>query len=183
MNHFFQTLLSHGIGSLGKTETDALIMWHLDQTGIPPENVPLKTLSNTEAGFRTRTSSSRIRSLRYEAALRYAPDIEAEAQERFLRAVARGIWDPDAEKIVLILEDILVKEWIENRLRRSGTLLPDSLSGEAVDLSAEGCFLLLEVLFPKDPRNPTLRHAYETARAAKQLETRLPVLLQGYATK
>lgn len=61
---FLKYYLRSGFGSLTKRDTDALVMYLIDEDGIE-DNLPLKTLTNQQTSIRLKIPASKVKSLRY----------------------------------------------------------------------------------------------------------------------
>ena len=86
---FLDSYLKLGLGSMPKTDIDALVMFLLDKHGLRNSG-PLARLSNQAASELLKTPVARIKKLRYEAALKFGGRAEDQAMGRLLAALANA---------------------------------------------------------------------------------------------
>jgi hypothetical protein len=144
---FLRNYLMFGIGTLGKRDTDALVMYLLDKYGLSGTG-PLHKYSNQDASVLLRAPVSRIKQLRYESGLKYGNErIEDQALARLLVALNGAALDVDADKIHIVIEDALAKNWLQGQLKTQGLLFDHSFNAELLKVDAAGLFKLLEQFF------------------------------------
>ena len=146
-NEFLGSYLRFGLGSMSKSDADALVMYLLDRYGSGDDE-PLAGYSNQAVSERLRTPVSRIKKLRYEAALRFGGDVHEQAKARLLAALWNASLEPQDDKICLIIEDSLAKNWLQGQLKTSAQIFDHSFNTEIIRVSAAGLFSVLEQLFP-----------------------------------
>ena len=146
-SEFLQHYLTFGIGALGKRDTDALVMYLLDKYGLPGAG-PLHKYSNQDTSVLLRAPVSRIKQLRYESGLKYGEGrVEDQALARLLVALNGAALDIDAEKIHIVIEDALAKNWLQGQLKTQGLVFDHSFNAELLKVDAAGLFKLLEQFF------------------------------------
>jgi hypothetical protein len=146
-SEFLKHYLSFGIGALGKRDTDALVMYLLDKYGLPGAGA-LHKYSNQDASVLLRAPVSRIKQLRYEAGLKYGEGrVEDQALARLLVALNGAALDLDGEKIHIVIEDSLAKNWLQGQLKTHGLLFDHSFNAELLKVDAAGLFNLLGQFF------------------------------------
>src|SRR5262245_15555276 len=146
-SEFLKHYLAFGIGALGKRDTDALVMHLLDKYGLPGAG-PLHKYSNQDASVLLRAPVSRIKQLRYESGLKYGDGrVEDQALARLLVALNGAALDLDGEKIHIVIEDALAKNWLQGQLKREGLLFDHSFNAELLKVDADGLFKLLGQFF------------------------------------
>lgn len=165
MTAFEDEFLGHylrlGLGSLPKSDIDALVMALLEKYGINGSG-PLAQMSNQAVSEILRTPVSRIKRLRYEAALKFGADIEDEAKGRLLAAIGNATIESETSKICLIIEDSLAKNWLQGKLKDSKQIFDHSFNTELLRVPAEGLFQVLEKIY--DPQQLVeLRAGYSKA--------------------
>jgi hypothetical protein len=171
--YFLDNYLRFGLGSMPKADIDALVMHLIDVHG-DKNRIPLAHLSNQQASERLKTSVSKIKKLRYEAALKFSTvGIKQEAKARLLVAFSKANLEIDfdrGDKIHLIIEDILAKNWLQGQLKEQQTIFDNSFNTELVRVDAEGLFKVLKVCFGgnQDQRIKTFIAKYETLRSKKR---------------
>lgn len=150
MSNFEKEFLDHylrlGLGSMPKTDIDALVMCLLDRYGIKGSQ-PLGQLSNQQVSEQLRAPASRIKKLRYEAALKYGTDVDSEARGRLLAAIGNANIEIESGRICMIVEDALAKNWLQGKLKENRQIFELSFNTEIIRVSANGLFKVLEQLF------------------------------------
>lgn len=168
---FLENYLKFGLGSMPKSDTDALVMHLLDTYG-PNGSSPLATFSNQTVSERLKTPVSKIKKLRYDAALKFGGRIEDQAMGRLLAALSKASLEPDGEKICLIIEDSLAKNWLQGQLKIHQHIFDHSFNTEIVKVSASGLFQALETVFDKTELEK-FKSGYETAKKKRTAEERI----------
>ena len=113
---FLDSYLKLGLASMPKTDIDALVMFLLDKHGLRNSG-PLARLSNQATSELLKTPVARIKKLRYEAALKFGGRAEDQAMGRLLAALANATIEMQGDKICLIVEDTLAKNWLQGQLK------------------------------------------------------------------
>ena len=146
-SEFLKHYLAFGIGALGKRDTDALVMHLLEKYGLPGAG-PLHKYSNQDASVLLRAPVSRIKQLRYEAGLKYGDGrVEDQALARLLVALNGAVLDLDGQKIHIVIEDALAKNWLQGQLKTQGLVFDHSFNAELLKVDAAGLFKLLDQFF------------------------------------
>ncbi len=94
---FLENYLKFGLGSMSKSDIDALVMHLLDLHGLDGSS-PLAIYGNQTVSERLRTPLTKIKKLRYDAALKFGGRIEDQAMGRLLAALSAASLEPDGEK-------------------------------------------------------------------------------------
>jgi hypothetical protein len=162
---FLENYLKLGLGSLPKSDIDALVMHLLDQFGQNGSG-PLARLSNQVVSERLRTPVTKIRKLRYDAALKFGDRIEDQAMGRLLAALSKASLEAEGKKIHLIIEDSLAKNWLQGQLKIHQQIFDHSFNTEILKIDAEGLFNVLETCFDKTALD-AFKSGYETAKKKK----------------
>lgn len=170
-SEFLENYLKFGLGSMPKADIDALVMSLLDRFGLEGSG-PLSPLSNQVASERLRTPISRVKKLRYEAALKFGGHVEDQARGRLLAALATASLEPQAEKICLVIEDALAKNWLQGQLKIHQQIFDHPFNSEIVRVSADGMFRVLETLFDKH-QLVNFKAGYEKAKKANDATARI----------
>ncbi|GAB1262471.1 hypothetical protein [Aurantivibrio plasticivorans] len=158
---FLEKYLNFGLGSMPKSDIDALVMHLLDQHGYSG-SPPLSQYSNQSVSELLRTPVSKVKRLRYDAALKFGGRVEDQAQARLLAALSRASLEPEGDKVCLIIEDTLAKNWLQGQLKNSQQIFEHSFNTEIVKVSARGLFDVLEAFFDKKAITD-FRKGYELA--------------------
>lgn len=143
---FLGRYLTFGLGAMPKSDIDALVMLLLDKYGFD-DSGPLASLSNQAVSEKLKTPVTRVKKLRYEAALKFGGDVEQEARARLLAALWNASLEPDNNKICLIIEDALAKNWLQGQLKANAQIFDHSFNTEIIKVSPEGLFRVLDGLF------------------------------------
>jgi hypothetical protein len=167
---FLDSYLKLGLGSMPKTDIDALVMFLLDKHGLRSSG-PLSRLSNQAASELLKTPVARIKKLRYEAALKFGGRAEDQAMGKLLAALAHATLELQGDKICLIVEDTLAKNWLQGQLKEHQQIFDHPFSAEIVRVSAEGLFRVLDSSFDK-AELAALKEGHERAKQAKSAAER-----------
>ncbi len=174
---FLDKYLSFGLGSMAKTDIDALIMFLLDKYGLPDEHEPLEALSNQALSEKLKTPVNRVKSLRYAAALKFSESIEEVARIRFKRCLLSANFSTDLETIKLLIEDQLAKSWIQGKLKDAGLFHDDSFNKEAITIETTKFIQVMEVLFSEEEIS-SFREKYQDEISKEKSERNRNCLLQ-----
>ncbi|MDH7943458.1 hypothetical protein QGM61_06465 [Pseudohongiella sp. SYSU M77423] len=176
---FLDIYLSHGLGSLPKSEIDLLVFYLLTQTS------EYKNKSNYELSSLFKVPESRIKSLRLSSALKYE---EINSKAVLSRIVLRFIQSEQfAEyedgKMELSLEDPIEKRELENFLKCRGHHAEYALNSEVLRISPVRLFeLIIENLEnPKSEFNSIIRASIQDADIAEELTGQALTLGQKFA--
>jgi hypothetical protein len=165
---FLENYLKFGLGSLPKTDIDALVMHLLDLYGANGSG-PLAALSNQVVSERLRTPVTKIKKLRYDAALKFGDRIEDQAMGRLLAALSKASLEAEGKKICLIIEDSLAKNWLQGQLKIHQHIFDHSFNTEILKVDAGGLFIVLETFFDKNSIK-NFRSGFENAKNKKNQE-------------
>jgi hypothetical protein len=143
---FLENYLKFGLGSMPKSDIDALVMHLLDLYGIGGSG-SLATYSNQTVSERIKTPVSKVKKMRYDAALKFGGRIEDQAMGRLLAVLSKASLEPDGEKVLLIIEDSLAKNWLQGQLKIHQHIFDHSFNTEIVKVSVAGLFQVLESVF------------------------------------
>ncbi len=177
---FLDSYLKLGLGSMPKTDIDALVMFLLDKHGLRSSG-PLARLSNQQASELLKTPVARIKKLRYEAALKFGGRAEDQAMGRLLAALANATIEMQGDKICLIVEDTLAKNWLQGQLKAHQQIFDHPFSAEIVRVSADGLFRVLDSSFDK-AELAVFKEGYARAKQSKTAAERTKVF-KSVATK
>lgn len=177
---FLDNYLKFGLGSMPKSDIDALVMHLLDIHGLNGSG-PLANYGNQPVSEQLKTPVTKIKKLRYDAALKFGGRIEDQAMGRLLAALSKASLEPDGEKICLIIEDSLAKNWLQGQLKIHQHIFDHSFNTEIVKVSSTGLFQVLESVFDKNEL-AKFKSGYETAKKKKTAEARVKAF-KGVALK
>ncbi len=169
---FLDHYLRFGLGSMAKTDIDALIMFLLDKYGLPDEQKPLEALSNQALSEKLKTPVDRVKSLRYAASLKFSESIEEAARVRFKRCLLGANFSTDLETIKLLIEDKLAKSWIQGKLKDTGLFHDDSFNKEAISIDTEKFIEVMELLFTEKEISTFKKNYHEEISKEKSKRNR-----------
>ena len=145
-SEFLDYYLRLGLGSMPKSDIDALVMSLIDKYGLNGSS-SLKPLSNQIVSERLKTPVAKIKKLRYEAALKFGGKVEEEAQIRLLAALSNASLESDGKKVCIIIEDTLAKSWLQGQLKIHQQIFDHPFNTEVIRVSGEGLFSVLASIF------------------------------------
>lgn len=143
---FLASYLMFGLGSMPKSDIDALVMHLLDLYGLNGSG-PLARRSNQTVSELIKTPASKIKKLRYEAALKFGGRVEDSARGRLLAALSQATLEVKDDKVCLIIEDALAKNWLQGQLKIYQEIFDYSFNSEIVKVNAAGLFRVLKAVF------------------------------------
>lgn len=168
---FLENYLKFGLGSMPKSDIDALVMHLLDVYGSNDFR-PLETQSNQTVSELLKTPVSKVKKLRYDAALKFGNGrIEDQAMGRLLVALSKASLEPDGKKICLIIEDALAKNWLQGQLKIHQYIFDHSFNAEIVKVSSDGLFQVLETVFDREELE-RFKEGYKKAKEKSKAEDR-----------
>ena len=187
---FLENYLKFGLGSMSKSDIDALVIHLLDRYGTesyePFSSLgPLSNLKNQQASERLKAPVSRIKKLRYEAALKFEESLEMQAKGRLLASLRQASLetqnDGGTDRVHLIIEDALAKNWLQGKLKEERLIFDGSFNTEIIKVNAEHFFEVLAVIFESKETDGFIA-AYKAAKNKKAAEDRKAVFRRA-ATK
>ena len=122
---FLDEYLSNGIGSKTKREIEILIM------NLLMKYAGIADKSNQELSILLQAPEAKIKSLRYEARLKYPPDADYVKRE-FLYILLRSQFDFARGKMVFAIEDEFLRHAIQGQLKSKGMFADSSFNTEIV---------------------------------------------------
>jgi hypothetical protein len=170
-NEFLENYLKFGLGSMPKTDIDALVMHLLDLYGVDSSG-PLAIHSNQTVSERLKTSVSKVKKMRYDAALKFGGEIQDQAKGRLLAVLSKASLEPDGEKVLLIIEDSLAKNWLQGQLKIHQYIFDYSFNTEIVKVSVMGLFQVLDSVFDAKETDK-FRKGYNAAKKKKDTKERV----------
>ena len=160
-NSFIQAYLDRGFGSMTKNDFEVMIFAELLQTSL------LKK-SNYEISIDLRIPESKVKRLRYEASLKY--NILREDDYRLMfKEIAQNAIIKD-EKIILSIEDISLRKFINFKLKKNGKFSDTSFNSEIVVIRSKDFAELLKEL-------------YYTQRELKQINDKIDKINESLSKK
>ena len=166
---FLDNYLKFGLGSMTKSDIDALVMHLLDRYGLDGSG-PLAYRSNQIVSERLKTPVAKVKKLRYDAALKFGGNIEDVAKGRLLAALSRATLEIESDKICLIIEDSLAKNWLQGQLKIYQQIFDYSFNSEILKVSASGLFQVLRAVFDASELDVFVE-GYEQAKTKASIES------------
>jgi hypothetical protein len=177
---FLENYLKFGLGSMPKSDVDALVIHLLDLYGKDGSG-PLAIHSNQTVSELLKTPVNKVKKMRYDAALKFGGRIEDQAMGRLLAALSKASLEPDGEKVLLIIEDSLAKNWLQGQLKIYQHIFDHSFNTEIVKVSVAGLFQVLDSVFDADEIEK-FKKGYEAAKKKKTSKERVAAF-KGVAKK
>lgn len=168
---FLDRYLQLGLGSMPKSDVDALVMHLIDIYGINNSG-PLEKRSNQTVSEILKTPVSKVKRMRYEAALKFGGRVEDQAKGRFLSVLSKASIEADGEKVLFIIEDSLTKNWLQGQLKTHQHIFDHSFNSEIVKVSFAGLITVLESFFDKEQID-IFKADFEIAKKKKNAEQRV----------
>jgi len=168
---FLENYLKFGLGSMPKSDVDALVMHLLDLYGVDGSG-PLAIHSNQTVSERLKTPVSKVKKMRYDSALKFGGRIEDQAMGRLLAALSKASLEPDGEKVLLIIEDSLAKNWLQGQLKIHQQIFDHSFNTEIVKVSVAGLFQVLESVFDAGEIEK-FKQGYDVVKKIEKSEKRI----------
>lgn len=144
LGHYLQL----GLGAMPKADVDALVMHLLDKHGYKG-SPPLSTYGNQAVSELLKTPVAKVKKLRYDAALKFGGRVEDQAKARLLAALSKATLEADGDKVCLVIEDALAKNWLQGQLKNNQLIFEHSFNSEIVRVSSSGLFSVLGSFFDK----------------------------------
>lgn len=154
MSGFKEEFLDHysrfGLGSMPKADIDALVMHLLEKYGYG-DSISFGEAPNQELSERFRTPVSKVKLLRYQAALKFAGgNLDELARKKVVASLKRATYKADKKEIWFSVEDLLAKSWIQGRLKERGEIYDGRFNSEILIVRRKALAHLLKELFSTD---------------------------------
>jgi hypothetical protein len=143
VNEFLLEYLSDGIGAKTKREVDILIM------NLLMNYAGLANKSNQELSILLQAPVAKIKSLRYEARLKYPPEPDYVKKE-FLYILTKSQFDFDKGKIIFAIEDEFLRHAIQGQLKAKGLFADSSFNTELVKIDKNALEAVIEELYGRE---------------------------------
>lgn len=162
---FLDQYLKLGLGSMPKSDIDALVMYLLDKYGHAGSGA-LNKYPNQTVSERLRTPITKVKKLRYDAALKFGGRVEDQATAKLLIALSKATLDLEGDRICLIIEDVLAKNWLQGQLKINQLIFEHSFNTEIIKVSSMGLFKVLNTCFDEE-QVANFFSSYENAKTKK----------------
>jgi hypothetical protein len=139
-----------GLGAIGKRDLEALLL-HLFE-----KHLGWETLSHRELSLRMRLAVSRVKSLRYEGALRFTRNLEAEFRTRLRHVLRQAACSEETKTIEFSVADYPTRFVLEEYLKRRGKVAQWTFTEEGMSAPAATVAALVVDHFDKSERAQAL---------------------------
>ena len=146
VKEFLSEYSSDGISAKTKREIDILVM------NLLMNYAGLADKSNQELSILLQAPESKIKSLRYEARLKYPPDADYVKRE-FLYILTKSQFDFEKGMIIFAIEDEFLRHAIQGQLKAKGMFADSSFNTELVKISRSSLEAVIEELYGKQIAN------------------------------
>lgn len=151
LNEFIRFYLDRGFGSMNKNDFEVWIFNYLLHNQLLGK-------SDYEISIYLRMPESKIRRMRYEAALKY-PDERNYAKE-FDKVLHRVKFRKGSSTMIqFVIEDTSLRKYIDNMLKKDGRYSVSSFNTEIVKLDIDDLEYLLQELYGKEYVESILKKA------------------------
>src|SRR3972149_1548015 len=140
---FLEEYLADGIGAKTKREIDILVM------NLLMNYAGLADKSNQELSILRQAPLPKIKSLRYEARLKYPPDPEYVKRE-FLYLLTKSQSDFEKGKITFAIEDEFIRHAIQGQLKSKGMFAETSFNTELIKLDQKSLEAVIGELYGEE---------------------------------
>ena len=130
-----------------------------------------KGKSNYELSILLHIPESKIKRLRYEAALKHA-DINTDYAQKVYDLLEHAQLRASDRKIVFQTEDVMIKSYISSILKKEGRLLDSSFNPELIVLHLEDFQYLAEAVYPKGESKRILAKAKKLSKSEDEITWR-----------
>lgn len=156
---FLERYFENGLGSMTKREVDILVMSLLMEQGATKQGNSeerLSLLGNNDLSMLFQITEMRVKSLRYEAMLKYPPD-ESYVPREFMYLLAKSQFDFEQSgitgKICFVMEDKYLRQAIQGVLKKEGMFADTTFNSEIVRISPPFLIEVIRILCGKDAAN------------------------------
>ncbi|HEY3313423.1 MAG TPA: hypothetical protein VGK00_17410 [Anaerolineales bacterium] len=140
VDDFLDEYLANGFGAKTKRELDILVMSLLMNYG------DLAGKSNQDLSILLQAPEGKIKSLRYEARLKYPPEPDYVKKE-FLYVLSKAHFDIDNDKVIFVLEDDYLRHAIQGELKHKGMFADTSFNTELVKIDKDSLKAVIGELY------------------------------------
>lgn len=128
-SEFLEEYLSNGFGVMSKREIDILVL------SLLMKHTDLHEKNNHQLSLLFKIPESRIRSLRYEAKLKYQQ--QDTIAKDFFDLLASARFDVDDDKIIIVIEDQYLRLSLQGRMKEKGMFADSSFNSELVKIKID----------------------------------------------
>lgn len=173
LNEFVDSYLEKGFGSMNKNDFEVAIFNYLIT-----ERSEFYRKSNYEISILLRIPETKVKRLRYEAALKNKDLSEDKLKNGVVELLEKAKIREDGKKIIFQVEHILLKTYIFSLLKKHGCACDGSFSPEIIAINTEDYHYLLEEIYMGDEKLDKLKIKL---RASNVVNT-IGKIIQGVAS-
>lgn len=143
-------LTKRGLGAIPKRDLDALLIFLLEK------HLGWSSRTNQELSILLRLPVPKIKSLRYEGALRYTQDLDGEFRRRLRRLLRLAAFSEDKKSLQFVVEDYATRFVLEEYLKKQGRVAQWSFNDEAITAPIPALAVLIADQFDEKERTDAL---------------------------
>jgi hypothetical protein len=147
---FLREYMKLGIGSMPKSDIDALVLILIDKYGsdFPQSMPPQNTRSNQEVSETLRTPVSTIKRLRYQASLKFGGPIEDQIKIALPSIFKNAAYEigtkAERDTIKIMVENTLLRNWMHGQLKAKSEFFDTSFNSEIIRLRPQALEKILK---------------------------------------
>lgn len=146
--------IARGFGSMNKNDFEVFIFNQI----LSMDDYNGKT--NYELSLLLRIPESKVRRLRYEAALHNSENTSTDAyKNKAYQLISNAKLRTADERIVIQVEDVLLKSYISHILKKDGRIIDSSHNNELIVIHKKDFSYLAAEIYPKDEVDTILKEA------------------------
>ena len=169
IEEIIQAYLERGFGSMNKNDFEVWIFneWRKLQD---------KDLSDYQVSKALKISETKVKRLKYEADLKYSFD-EEQLLNKFFKLAEKANYKKDGDKLLFVINDKLLRQYINNILEESGRFMDSSFNSNIVSIYVDDFSFLLEK-FNRIDKDKILERAKEKAETNHDFPQTIPGILK-----
>lgn len=169
IEEIIQAYLERGFGSMNKNDFEVWIFneWRKLQD---------KDLSDYQVSKALKISETKVKRLKYKADLKYSFD-EEQLLNKFFKLAEKANYKKDGDKLLFVINDKLLRQYINNILEESGRFMDSSFNSNIVSIYVDDFSFLLEK-FNRIDKDKILERAKEKAETNHDFPQTIPGILK-----
>ena len=173
LDSFIDKYLERGFGSMNKNDFEVWIfneMLQMDE---------YKNLGNYDLSLKLHIPESKIKRLRYESSLRYSAKSKDDYKQDVRKLLQQAQLRAADKKIVLQVEDVMLKLYVSSILKQSGRSVDSSFNPELVVIHINDFQYLAESIFTKDEVEEILSEAKKSSKVGVDWSKIMEIVISG----
>ncbi len=160
INDVIKEYLNRGFGSMNKNDFEVWIFGQI----LKMDNY--KGKSNYELSIALRIPESKVKRLRYEAALSNLRNIQGDPdyKREIITLLENAKLRNDGKKIIFQVEDVLLKSYISSILKKEGRILDSSFNPELVVINVDDFESLVKEIYGEKDIDKILKEAQKLTK-------------------